>query len=249
MTAPRPRVVGIIEARFASTRLPGKVILPVVGRPMLALMIERVNRARTLDAVVVAIPDTPQDDVVESAAAEAGANVFRGSEEDVLSRVVGAATANRADVIAELTGDCPLHDAAIIDDVVSDYLQGGADFVGNIHPYSTPRGTDVRVFSTDALAEIERSSTDAADREHVSLHFWEHPERYRLRNVVSNLPEDAAEIRLTVDTEEDFRLVTAIYEELYPQNPEFTIADVIDLLARRPELRELNRHVQQKAVR
>ncbi len=244
-----PRIVCIIEARYASTRLPGKVLMPILGKPMLGRMIERLRRARTLDGIVVATSHSIADDAVETAALQAGAGVFRGSEEDVLSRVAGAAVANRADVIVEVTGDCPLHDPAVVDKVVADYLLGGADFVGNIRPYSTPRGTDVRVFSTEALVAIERSSEDPADREHVSLHFWEHPEQYRLRNVLTDLGPDAANLRLTVDTSEDFQLVTAIYEELYPRNADFTIAEVVNFLAIRSDLRQLNSKVKQKAVR
>ncbi len=244
-----PRVVCIVEARFASTRFPGKVLKPILGEPMLGRMIERLLRARTVDSVVVATSTSRADDAVADAARHAGADSFRGSEEDVLARVVDAARAHHADVIAETTGDCPLHDPALVDKVVADYLMGGADFVGNIHPYTTPRGTDVRVFSTDALAEIERSSHDPADREHVSLHFWEHPEKYRLRNVVSDFPSSAAGLRLTVDAQQDLELVTAIYSELHPRDPRFTLADVIALIEQRPELAEINAGVEQKAVR
>ncbi len=250
ITASRsPRVVCIVEARFASTRLPGKVLEPIIGQPMLARMIERLLRARTLDDVVVATSTSPADDAVVTTAESAGAKTFRGSEDDVLARVVGAAQAYDADVIVETTGDCPLHEPAIVDKVVADYLLGGADFVSNIHPYTTPRGTDVRVFSTDALADIERTSTDPADREHVSLNFWEHPEKYRLRNVATELPSSAATLRLTVDTREDLNLVIAIYQELYPANPHFALSDVLALVDRRPELVRLNATVRQKAVR
>jgi spore coat polysaccharide biosynthesis protein SpsF len=245
----RQRVVGIIEARYRSSRLPGKVTRPIMGEPMLARMIERVSRARTLDAIVVACPVGIEDDVIEEIAFETGVFCFRGSEDDVLARVVGAAKANRADVIVELTGDCPLHEPGLIDKVVGDYLIGGADFVSNILPYSTPRGTDVRVFSARALADIAATSNDPADREHVSLHFWEHPEKYTRRNVATQLPDYATNLRLTVDTEDDFRLVNAIYEDLYPKNPAFTLSDVIELLHTRADLRALNEHVQQKAVR
>jgi len=243
------RVVCIIEARFASTRLPGKVLKPILGEPMLSRMIERLRRATTIDALVVATSTSSADDAVADAAVLAGSKTFRGSEEDVLARVVGAARANSADIIAEVTGDCPLHDPAILDAVARDYLMGGADFVSNIHPYTTPRGTDVRVFSADALAEIEATSDDPADREHVSLHFWEHPEKYRLRNLAFDFPPSAAQLRLTVDTPKDLELVRAIYEELYPSCPKFTIADVISLLEQRPDLAAINADIEQKAVR
>jgi spore coat polysaccharide biosynthesis protein SpsF len=216
---------------------------------MLELMVERLARARTLDELVIATTDQPGDVAVAQLGTRLGVGVFRGSEEDVLARVLGAARACGADVVVETTGDCPLHDPAVIDKVVSDFRIGGADFVSNTLRYTTPRGTDVRVFTTDALDEIDRTSSDPADHEHVSLHFWEHPEKYRLRNVDTALPAFAANLRLTVDTPDDFELVRSVFEELYPANPEFTLYDVLDLLERRPELTQLNRHVPQKPVR
>jgi spore coat polysaccharide biosynthesis protein SpsF len=234
---------------MTSTRLPGKVLLPVVGKPMLELMVERVRRARTLDQVVIATTDQPSDDAIERLGRRLGVGTFRGSEEDVLGRVLGAARAYEADLIVETTGDCPLIDPAVIDKVVADYCIGGADFVSNVLPYSTPRGTDVRVFTTAALTEVAGSTNDPADREHVSVYFWEHPEKYRLRNVTTALPTFAPDLRLTVDTPEDFELVRRIFEALYPANAEFTLNDVLDLLQRRPEWIEINRHVQQKPVR
>lgn len=243
------RTVCIIEARFRSTRLPGKVLMPILGEPMLARVIERLRLARTLDDIVVATTTVLADDPVAAFAQSVGAGVFRGSEEDVLSRVVGAARAYDATVVVEITGDCPLTDPALVDKVVADFLTGGADFVSNVLPHTTPRGTDVRVFTADALAEINERSTDPADHEHVSLHFCEHPGRYVLRNVTTELPPGTAEIRLTVDTDDDLRLVRAVYEQLYPSNPAFTLSDVLDLLARKPELLEMNRDVVQRAAR
>jgi spore coat polysaccharide biosynthesis protein SpsF len=243
------KVVCTIEARLAATRLPGKVLLPVAGKPMLELMIERLQRARTLDEVVIATTDRPGDDAIEELGRRLGVGTFRGSEEDVLARVLGAARAYEADLIVETTGDCPLIDPAIVDKAVADYRIGGADFVSNILPYTTPRGTDVRVFSTAALARVDELTDDPADREHVSLYFIERPAEYRLRNVETALPAYAADLRLTVDTPEDLELIRRIFEDLYPVKPDFTLSDVLELLQRRPELIELNRHVRQKQVR
>ncbi|MDQ5847025.1 MAG: glycosyltransferase family protein [Acidobacteriota bacterium] len=243
------KIVCLIEARFRSSRLPGKVLQPILGKPMLELMIERLKRARTLDGIVVATTDGPSDEPIAELAKRLNVGVFRGSEDDVLARVLGAARAYDADVIVETTGDCPLHDPAIIDKVVADFRIGGADFVSNVLDYSTPRGTDVRVFTTDALEEINRVSDDPADHEHVSIHFWEHPEKYRLRNVVTDFPPEVAQLRLTVDTPEDFELVRQVYEELYPINPAFSLGDVLALFERRPELVRINQHIMQKAVR
>ncbi len=243
------RIICIIEARFRSTRLPGKVLKPILGKPMLELMIERLKRARTIDGIVVATTDQPADDGIAKLAQRLNVGVFRGSEDDVLARVLGAAHAYQAEVIVETTGDCPLHDPAIIDMVVSDFRIGGADFVSNVLKYTTPRGTDVRVFTTAALDEINRTSTDPADHEHVSLHFWEHPEKYAIRDVLIGLPSDAAQLRLTVDTLQDFELTRQIYEELYPLKPHFTLWEVLELFKRCPELLNINQDIMQKPVR
>lgn len=239
----------IVEARMRASRLPGKVLKPILGQPMLALMIERLRRARTIDRLVVATTDQSVDEPILRLADSLGVACFRGSEEDVLDRVLKAARSVEADVIVETTGDCPLHDPAIIDKVVADYRLGGADFVANMLEYTTPRGTDVRVFSTAALAHIAATSNDPADREHVSLHFWEHPDRYRLRNVACEMGADAPGFRLTVDTAEDLELVRRVYEALYPANPRFTIADVLDFLRRNPEVAAINQNIAQKNVR
>jgi spore coat polysaccharide biosynthesis protein SpsF len=238
-----------IEARMRSSRLPGKVLKPILGRPMLALMIERLQQARTIDGIVVATTINPSDDPIAELAGELEVGCFRGSEEDVLARVLGAARSYGGDVIVETTGDCPLNDPAIVDKVVSDYRIGGADFVSNTLQYSTPIGTDVRVFSSESLAEINRISKDPADHEHVSLHYWEHPEKYRLRNVATGLPPEVADLRLTVDTPEDFELVRQVFEELYPVKRIFSLSDILELFRRRPDLPEINRAVRQKAVR
>ncbi len=243
------KFVCIVEARLRSTRLPGKVLKPILGKPMLELMVERLKRARTIDQVVVATTDQSSDDGIVELAQRLKVGVFRGNEDDVLGRVLGAARAYEADVIVETTGDCPLHDPAIIDKVVADFRLGGADFVSNVLKYTTPRGTDVRVFTTNALDEINRVSNDPADHEHVSLYFWEHPEKYTLRDVLTNFPPEVASLRLTVDTVEDFELVRQVYEELYPVKPEFTISDILDLFKRRPDLPLINQEIQQKNIR
>jgi spore coat polysaccharide biosynthesis protein SpsF len=244
-----PKIVAIIEARYNSTRLPGKILMPILNQPMLVRVIQRLKLARTLDDIIVATTESPSDDAVVEAMNRAGAHTFRGSEDDVLDRVVKAAESVDADIILEITGDCPLIDPGLVDKLVGDFLVGGADFVSNILPHTTPRGTDVRVFRTSDLAEINRTSKDPADHEHVSLHFWEHLDRYTCRNVEMDLPDVVAEIRLTVDTEEDLALVRAIYSGLYPSNPAFSLVDVLDFLNAQPELLELNRHIEQKSAR
>jgi spore coat polysaccharide biosynthesis protein SpsF len=212
-------------------------------------MIERLKHARTIDGIVVATTVNSDDDPIVKLAEECQVDYFRGSEEDVLARVLGAARQFHADVIVETTGDCPLIDPAIVDKVVSDYRMGGADFVSNNLVYSTPRGMDVRVFSTEQLAEIDRITKDPADREHVSLYFWEHPEKYILRNVTTDLPPEVADLRLTVDTVEDFELIRRIFEGVYSEKDIFSFADILSFLKLNPDLAKINQDIQQKPVR
>jgi len=243
-----PRVVGIIQARMTSTRLPGKVLLPAVGTPLLQLMIERLRRAERLDDVWVATTDQPASDPIEALARELGAGCFRGSEEDVLSRVLGTAEAAGADVIVETTGDCPLIDPAVVDRVVDAYLAGDVDYASNVLRRTYPRGLDTQVFPTAVLAEVDALTQDPADREHVSLYIYEHPERYRLRNVESGHP-GSAELRLTVDTPEDLELVREVFSALHPSNPAFGLEDMLALFRERPELAAINREIRQKPAR
>jgi spore coat polysaccharide biosynthesis protein SpsF len=196
----------------------------------------------------VATTEDPSCDAIEALARELAVGVFRGSEDDVLDRVLGAARAADADVIVETTGDCPLLDPALLDRVVDAYRGGGSDFCSNTLSETWPRGMDVRVFSTEALAEVARLTDDPADREHVSLYFWTHPARYRLREVESGDPSLGA-LRLTVDTPEDLALVTAVFERLYPRRADFGLEEIVALLRSDPSLGRLNAHVQQKAVR
>lgn len=238
-----------IEARMGSTRLPGKVLLPILGRPMLALMIERLRRVRLADLIVVATTTAPADDPIVALAGELGAGCFRGSEDDVLGRVLGAATAFGADLIVETTADCPLIDPAVIDQLIGTFRTNDVDYCANVVTPTWPRGLDAQVFPTRVLAEVAGLTDDPADREHVSLYIYQHPERYRLLNVASGLLESAARLRLTVDTPDDYELVTRVYQRLYPADPAFGLADILTLFEREPELATLNQHVRQKAVR
>ncbi len=242
------RTVCTIEARMTSSRLPGKVLMEAEGTPLLELMVERLRRSACLDAIVVATTEGPSSDPIEALATKLRIGCFRGSEDDVLARVLGAAQAHDADLIVETTGDCPLIDPGVVDEIVERFLDGGVDYCSNTLERTYPRGMDVQAFPTAVLEEVARLTDDPADREHVSLYIYEHPERYRLRSVRSERPE-TGDLRLTVDTPEDLALVRAIFAELYPRDPAFGLDDILALLDARPELRDLNRHVGQKPVR
>jgi spore coat polysaccharide biosynthesis protein SpsF len=231
--------------------MPGKILSPILGKPMLELLIERLRRARLLDDVWVATTVNGTDDPTERLARRLGAGCFRGSELDVLDRVLKAAHAAQADVIVEITGDCPLIDPGVIDRLVETYLANDYDYVSNVLHLTYPRGLDTQVYSTKVLERVASLTDDPIDHEHVSIYIYSHPELFSLHNVESGLPdaERVGKMRLTVDTPEDFALIRTIYEELYPSRPDFKLDDILNLLKRRPELLSLNAHIQQKRAR
>ena len=241
------KIVGIIEARMGSTRLPGKVLFPVCGKPLLQHMIERLRGSYTLSDIVVATTENSPEIVELCKALDVG--YWIGSEDDVLGRVLGAARYFEADIIVELTGDCPLMDPAMVDKVVSDFLLGGADFVSNNLEYTAPRGFDVRVFSTETLTAVDLLTDDPVDREHVSLYMWEHPDEFVCRNVRTEGMEKYSDYRLTVDTPEDFEVIKSMIAFYYPwKGHSYNLNAIMDYFLT-VGLCQINAHIQQKAVR
>ncbi len=244
------RYVATVEARMASSRLPGKILMDLAGKPSLERLVERARRSKYVAEVVVATTANASDDAVEAWGKKAGVPVWRGSEEDVLARVLDAATACKADVIVELTGDCPLVDPALIDEAVSHYIaHPEIDYVSNNKERSYARGFDVQVFSRAVLAEVDRLTRDAADHEHVSLYIYEHPERYKLATLRAPKELFAPDQRVCVDTEKDYTVVRSVFEALLPKKPHFDARDVMDYLNAHPEIAGLNAEVKQKPVR
>lgn len=234
----------IVQARMTSTRLPGKVLLPLAGEPMLKRLVERLRRVRHADGIVVATTTNPTDDPIAALCARLGVPCHRGSEHDVLSRYADAARLHGADVVVRITSDCPLIDPALIDRVIAAYDEGGSDYVSNMLPPTWPFGMAVEVFSAAALAQAHTEATQAAEREHVTPFLYWHPERYRLRNVAS--PLDLSHHRWTVDTPEDYTLVSRLFDHLMPTHPHFTQADVLALLDHHPDWIAINQHIRQK---
>lgn len=234
----------IVQARMTSTRLPGKVLLPLAGEPMLTRLIERLRRVRRADGIVVATTTNATDDPIAALCAQLGVPCHRGSEHDVLSRYADAARLHGADVVVRITSDCPLIDPALIDQTIAAYDEGGGDYVSNMLPPTWPYGMAVEVFSAAALAQAHAEATQAAEREHVTPFLYWHPERYRLRSVAS--PVDLSHHRWTVDTPEDYALVSRLFEHLMPTQPTFNQADVLALLEQHPDWIEINQHIRQK---
>ena len=242
------KIVGTIQARMGSSRLPGKTLAPILGRPMLERMIERLRRIPQLDEIVIATTDQPRDAAIAELARWLEVGCSRGSSDDVLDRVLNAARAHQADVIVEFTGDCPLIDPDISLQVIDHYLEYDFDYVSNtIQRDNYTRGLDTQVFATDVLAQVATLTNDPADHEHVSLYIYEHPERFKLGCYLPPVMQ-RPDLRLTVDVDEDLELVRGIYERLYPENPNFTFEQVVELIKNEPTLRALNAHVRQKPV-
>ncbi len=239
------RTVAIIQARTGSTRLPGKVLLPLLGEPLLVHVVRRVARAASVDATVVATTTMPNDDAIVDLGAREGWLVERGSETDLLDRYLGAARAHAADRVIRITSDCPLIDPDVIDDVVTALEAAGADYASNtLEPRTFPRGLDVEAMTMVALEAADQADRDPASREHATPYLYRHPERFRLAGV--RLPEDLSAHRWTVDTPEDYDLVRRIYDAL--GRDDFGWLEALAVVRANPAWSDLNRHIEQKRV-
>lgn len=245
-----PRVVASIEARMGSSRLPGKVLMPIGGIPAVELLVRRLRRCEAIDGIVLATSTSKADDALAAWADEAKVPVFRGSEQDVLGRVVGAHRQEGSDIVVELTGDCPFTDPEVVDLGVRTFLANDADVVSTTWKPSYPMGIDVQVFRRAALEEVARTVHDPAVREHVSLHFYEHPEQYRILHLTAPARWRDPEARLVLDYPGDLALLRAVHQRLAPVHGDaYGTADILGLLRREPTLRDLNRDCEERPVR
>ena len=241
------RVIGVIQARVGSTRLPGKVLLPLGPDPMLAHVVARLSRARNVDGVVVATTILPEDDPIERLCRARSWDCFRGHPTDLLDRYHRAAREAKADAIVRVTSDCPMLDASVVERVVERLVSAAPrlDYVSNVIPRRTfPRGLDCEAFTVEALARADSLDTNMAWREHCTPFLYRRSDLFRTDLVTSDT--DLSHLRWTVDTDEDYAFAQAVFEHFDGQ--EFGVEQILELLARRPELATLNRHVEQKAV-
>lgn len=241
------RVIATIEGRIASTRLPGKILYPLAGVPMIGQIAQRVRRAQKVDEVVIATTDAPADQVVVDLGQRLGIRVHRGSVEDISERLLGAATG--ADIVVQITGDCPLVDPKLVDRAIELLEQEQADYVSNsLHTCTYPIGFDVRAFTMEALLRSMSLSNDPIDRVHGSYFIARRPDLFR--HVGWDAPPALRYegLRLTVDEPADYELVYRIYDELAYQNPEFGVTEVIALMRKNPAWVQINAAIQQKQV-
>ncbi|HMF39921.1 MAG TPA: glycosyltransferase family protein [Polyangia bacterium] len=239
------KVVAVIQARMGSTRLPGKVLLPLHGRPLLERMITRVRQAKTLDEVVVATTRSALDSSIVKLAAALGVRCVIGHPDDLIDRHRQAARETEADAVVKIPSDCPLIDPAIIDQTVAFFRADHPrhDYVSNLHPATWPDGNDVEVMGRDALETAWREAKRPYEREHTTPFIWDQPDRFSVGNVVWSGGRDlSASHRIVLDFPEDYAVISALYEALAQVDDAraFTVDAIVSHLDAHPELKATN---------
>ena len=238
------KTLGIVQARTGSSRLPGKVLMPLAGEPLLRRMIERVQGARTPCELAVATTTESTDDGVRALCRRIGVACFSGHATDLLDRHYRAALAARADEVVKIPSDCPLIDPSVIDRVLAFHAErrGSVDYTSNLHPATYPDGNDVEVVPFSVLEEAHCEAVRPFEREHTTPFIWERPARYRIANAAWETGLNYSMThRWTIDYPEDYAFVRAIYDELWsPAGPPFSLEDVLRLLEERPEIAGIN---------
>lgn len=232
-------ILAILQARVTSQRLPQKVLLPILGQPLLALQIDRIRKAKKIDRLILATSEDPTDDPLEQLAKESRVDVFRGNLNDVLDRFYKAACTLSPKIVVRLTGDCPLADPQVIDGVIDFFLKGNYDYASNTVEPTFPDGLDVEVFKFEVLQESWKGASLKSQREHVTPYIYAHPEKYKLGHFKNS--KDLSSLRWTVDEPQDFEFIKKIYEGLYEKNRDFGMNDVLEYLEKNPSLRDLNK--------
>jgi spore coat polysaccharide biosynthesis protein SpsF len=239
------KTVAIIQAHMGSTRLPGKVLMDLGGKTVLARVVQRVRRAASVQQIIVATTASEKDDAVVTECDRFQVECFRGSEHDVLDRYYRCAKHCAADAVIRITADCPVIDPDLIDMTIRAFLKNPCDYATNALEPTYPRGLDVEVFTVAALARAWREAGQFYEREHVTPYLYEHPKLFRLVSVKAD--SDCSQYRWTLDTVDDLELLRAVYAS-FENRDDFGWHEVLKLMQREPQLAEINAHVLQKAV-
>lgn len=243
------RIVATVEARMTSSRLPGKVLMPADGKPMLEHLVSRLALVQSVDEIVIAATNNATDDVLADLAKRMGVECFRGSEDDVMSRVLGAGASADADVIVEITGDCPILDPDIVEQTIRVFVSNECEYASNVHVPSYPIGMDAQVFWTDTLSRSYSMTDNPLDREHVTRHIRRHPELFRHVHLVAPPNLHWPELSVALDEQSDYELIKAIIDHFAPENLMFRCADIVNLLRNEmPQLLEINKDVVRRGM-
>ena len=226
-----------IEARMTSSRLPGKVLMPIGGKPALEVLIERVKKSKKIDKIIVATTTNKEDDPVVELCEELGISYFRGSEENVFERVLKTHQTYDSDIIVELTGDCPLLDPVLIDEAIQCFLENSYDYVSNCIDFTYPLGMAVEVFSLKSLEDINKTTLSEEDKEHVSVRFFT-SEKYKAFNIKA--PEELymPTLSVTLDTKADYEMITKVYDNF--GHNDFSLNEIVEFVKKNPKLLEIN---------
>ncbi len=238
------KIVTVIQARMSSTRLPGKVMLPILSKPLLIRMIERVTAATLVEDIVIATSTNTDDDAIDKLCEQEKIKCFRGHLTDLLDRHYQVGKKFGAEAVVKIPSDCPLIDPKVIDKVLQHYISNADkfDYVSNLHPATYPDGNDVEVVSFSALARAWKEAAKDFEREHTTPYIWENPDKFRIANVVWETGLNYSTThRWTIDFDEDYQFIKNIFEELYPCNPTFSLNEILDLVERNPQLADINR--------
>ena len=244
------KIGAVIQARTSSTRFPKKVVRPLpYGSDICVLQqdIRRVKKSRLLDEVIIATTTNSEDDEIVEIAIKENTSYFRGSLDNVLERYYEAALEYNLDVIVRITSDCPCVDWTVIDDIIQLHQDSGADYTSNILQESFPRGIDCEVFNFDVLKEAYENASEKYEKEHVTPYIYKtNPNKFKLKNFVYS--KDCSDIRITLDTPQDYALLCVIYDNLYENNNFFTLHDILDLFEHKPWIKYINEDIVQKKV-
>lgn len=243
---PNFKICAIVQARMGSSRLPGKVLAMILRKPMVWYVVNRLKLSKKLNEIILSIPDSKENNVLEQFAKSNKIKCFRGSEEDVLSRYYETAKKFKSDTIVRITSDCPLIDSEIVDKVVEEHLQSKTDYTANVLKRTYPRGLDVEVLTFEALEKSFKEARTKAHREHVTLYIREHPEKFKRVSVENE--KDFSHFRWTVDRRGDLEFVREVYKRLYKGGKIFLMAEIIKLLKEEPELLEINKNIKRKKI-
>ena len=233
-------VLCILQARVSSARLPGKVLKPILGEPMLARQVERIRRTKGIDQLTVATSELPSDDAVAALCARLGVDCYRGSLDDVLDRFYRAAERLHPQHVMRLTGDCPLIDSGVLDRLIELHVGGGYDYSSNVIRRTFPDGLDAEIFTYGLLQRAWHEAGSPREREHVTPFMYETDDDLRRGSLEDRV--DRSHMRWTVDHPEDLAFTSRVFEALYPGDPTFGADDVYRLLAAHPEIAALNAH-------
>ena len=242
------KIVATIEARMNSSRLPGKVLLKAKDKSMLEILVERLEQVKSIDDVIVATTINPKDDEIVDLCKNIGWKFYRGSEQDVMGRVIEAARYINAELIVEITADCPIIDPNIIEQIINIYIANKVDYVGNAKIRSYPDGMDTQVFSLKTLEKSYEMTDNKIDREHVTLHIRNNPNIFSQINVIASPDIYYPELGLTLDEWDDYLLIKAIIENFYNTNKFFKCSDIINFLNNNKSLYSINKNVKRKGI-